>query len=361
MSSNHDNDDLEVELLFNKKKTISESVSDFSLHSGTPGVQDEKEGSVIDIGRTQSQGHHHNRNDDEISLISSSSRSRNNRHHSEHSYSRRNDDRDNGHSNEDINNAKRNLIYQLERLEKKGIKLPRKLTMANTLDEIRLEYDRVKRDREVDVSVQFQRKMLMAFVTGAEMLNNKFDPFDVKLDGWSETVNDSITDYDDIFEELYEKYKGKTNIPPELKLLFTLGGSAVMFHITKKMFSSSLPGFDQVMKQNPNLMKQFATATMNTMASQNETGSGAANFFGMFNGAGQDQPRSQQPVQSQMRGPSNIDDILKEVNTNDKQNDRIEISSTVSQSEITDLPDDASVAGLFNKKKQPRKRRVLNI
>ena len=31
---------------------------------------------------------------------------------------------------------------------------------------------------------KFQGKMLMAMITGMEFLNNKFDPFDVKLDGW---------------------------------------------------------------------------------------------------------------------------------------------------------------------------------
>ena len=38
--------------------------------------------------------------------------------------------------------------------------------------------------------------MLMACVTGIEFLNGKFDPFDLKLDGWSESVHDGINDYD---------------------------------------------------------------------------------------------------------------------------------------------------------------------
>ena len=32
---------------------------------------------------------------------------------------------------------------------------------------------------------------------GLEFLNNKFDPFDVKLDGWSEQINENIDDYDE--------------------------------------------------------------------------------------------------------------------------------------------------------------------
>ena len=49
--------------------------------------------------------------------------------------------------------------------------------------------------------------MLVACVTGIEFLNNKFDPFDVKSGGWSESVHENVNDYDDVFEELHEKYK----------------------------------------------------------------------------------------------------------------------------------------------------------
>ena len=40
----------------------------------------------------------------------------------------------------------------------------------------------------------------MAAITGLEFLNNKFDPFDVKLDGWSESINENIIDYEDSVE-----------------------------------------------------------------------------------------------------------------------------------------------------------------
>ena len=75
------------------------------------------------------------------------------------------------------------------------------------------EYERIKKKREVENSVKFSRKMLMVYVTGIEFLNGRFDPFDIKLDGWSESVHENINDYDDIFEELYEKYKFKLRLP----------------------------------------------------------------------------------------------------------------------------------------------------
>ena len=51
--------------------------------------------------------------------------------------------------------------------------------------------------------------MLMAFVSGLEFLNNRFDPFDLKLDGWAESVNENLEEYDDVFGELHQKYGSK--------------------------------------------------------------------------------------------------------------------------------------------------------
>ena len=111
---------------------------------------------------------------------------------------------------------------------------------------------------------------MMAAITGLEYLNNKFDPFDIKLDGWSESVNENIYDYDEVFEELSEKYGGQSEMSPEIKLLMMLGGSAFMFHLTNTMFKSSIPGMDDIMKQNPDLMKQFAQAAVGSIG-KNDT------------------------------------------------------------------------------------------
>jgi hypothetical protein len=137
--------------------------------------------------------------------------------------------------------------------------------------------------------------MLMAAVTGLEYLNNRFDPFDVKLDGWAEQLNENIDDYDEIFGELHEKYKSKAKMAPELKLLFQLGGSAIMVHMTNTMFKSSLPGMDEIMRQNPELAQQFTQAAVNTMS---QSSPGLGNFMGNFMpGANRD------PPPNSMRGP----------------------------------------------------------
>ena len=160
-------------------------------------------------------------------------------------------------------------LQKLEAIEKKGVHLTKKYSMESSLLEMKGEYESHVEIREKSNSVKFQGKMLMAMITGVEFLNNRFDPFDIKLDGWSEQINENIEDYDEVFAELHEKYQSKASMAPELKLLFQLGGSAMMVHMTNSMFKSSMPGMDDIMRQNPELMQQFTQAAVNSMGDSN--------------------------------------------------------------------------------------------
>jgi hypothetical protein len=244
-------------------------------------------------------------------------------------------------THQEIMNEKYELLYKLEALKKKGVKLPRDFTIESNLEDMRYNYEKVTSDMEHLAGVKVARKMLLAISTGVEFLNTKFDPFNIKLEGWSESIHENINDYDEVFEELYEKYKSNTKMAPELRLLFMVGGSAFMFHLTNSMFKNSLPGMGDILKQNPDLMKQFAGAAMNTMGQSNP---GAAKFMGMANpglfGGGmnteqpapqarmqrpQTMPRGQpssmniprsggQPMPMRdMRPPSGVDDIINEL------------------------------------------------
>ena len=154
-------------------------------------------------------------------------------------------------------NEKRELIYQIDRLESKGFRLPFKFSMESDLEEMRTEYNKIVREKEIDASIRFQRKMMMAFVTGTEYLNTRYDPVSARLEGWSEQVHENINDYDDIFEELHHKYKSSgKKMSPELRLFISLSGSAFMFHLTNRMFKESpLPNVQNVLKSNPDLNK----------------------------------------------------------------------------------------------------------
>lgn len=191
---------------------------------------------------------------------------------------------------EELLREKFKLLRKLEELEARGINLTKKYTMESSMLEMKGEYETHVEERERGNSKKFQSKMLLACITGLEFLNNKFDPFDLKLDGWSEQVNENIDEYDDIFSELHEKYKSKAQMAPELKLLFQLGGSAIMLHMTNTMFKSALPGMDDIMRQNPELMQQFTQAAVNSMSgsagSSSQQRSGFGNFMNDIVGSG---------------------------------------------------------------------------
>ena len=188
-----------------------------------------------------------------------------------------------GLSYEDVQKAKFDLLCKFERLRDKGVKVPKMFSMSSDYDEMKYEYDRLIHQRKMANSVKMQRQMLVTFCSGLTFLNEKFDPLGLKLEGFDEHVNDNIGDYDDVFEELYEKYKESANMAPELKLLMTLGGSAFMYHLSNSVFKSAMPNPSDILKQNPELMRQFQAAAMGSVAQSNP---GFANFMGGMMGGG---------------------------------------------------------------------------
>lgn len=163
-----------------------------------------------------------------------------------------------------VEDEKADLLNKIARLEKKGIITNERLNMHSSIQDIRSEVKRMSYSIEVDASVRFQRRILIACVTGIEFLNKRYNPLDIYLEGWSESIMDGIDDYDDVFEELYVKYRGKAKMAPELKLMMMLGGSATMFHLTHSMFKSAMPQMNDVIKQNPDLVRNMMAAVANT-------------------------------------------------------------------------------------------------
>jgi hypothetical protein len=171
-----------------------------------------------------------------------------------------------------IEDEKADLLNKITRLNKKGVQSSQRLSIFSDIDEIRTEYKRMTYSIEVERSIKFQRRMLVACVTGLEFLNDKFDPFDVELNGWSQNTMENIEDYDGVFEELYAKYRTKISVAPEVKLIMMVGGSAMMFHLTNSMFKAAVPNPTQVMQQNPDLMRNMMDAVQR---SQGGAGPGA--------------------------------------------------------------------------------------
>jgi len=230
-------------------------------------------------------------------------------------------------SKEEILKEKFQILQKLQTLQNKGVSLSKHYTMESSMDEMKGEYEYICSERERKNSVQFQSKILSTFITGVEFLNSKFDPFDIKLDGLSESIQENIEDYDEIFSELAEKYKSKAKMAPELKLMFQLASAGIMVHMTNTMFKSSIPGMDDIMRQNPDLMNQFTKVATQSMEKSNP---GVSKFVNEF------QPKERRPDMSRpdMNGPENINSILNGIkkNVNMEKNE-----SLVSLEDVSDM------------------------
>jgi len=168
----------------------------------------------------------------------------------------------NGYSS--VDDEKADLLNKLTRLEKKGYSINKKLNAYSPVQDLRTEVKRIMYSIEVEQSVKFSRRSLIACVTGLEFLNKRYNPLEIQLDGWSESIMENVDDYDGVFEELHNKYKGKMEVAPEVKLLMMLGGSAMMFHLTNSMFKAAVPNVNDILKQNPGLAASMVDAVKNS-------------------------------------------------------------------------------------------------
>jgi hypothetical protein len=273
-----------------------------------------------------------------------------------------------GMSQEDEIRKKQEYITKLQRLDANGIKGLR-MTMTNSLEEIKSEYDKLTDSRNLEASIRFQRNALMTFVTGVEMVNDKFGnklPIKPRLKGWSESVHTNIEDFDEIFEELYDLYKDSAKMHPMVRLVGTLGVSATMYHLTNSMAErSGIPGMGDLLNENPELRAQFAAAAAAKMGGLGQFMNAASGMPGMGPGmmppgmmggpapmgsgfarppptpprtgasgrapmnsvdefAGPEGPRARR----EMRGPVGVDDVLKAFEAERNMQQNVSIASS---------------------------------
>ena len=174
---------------------------------------------------------------------------------------------------------KRAMIQKLEEWYEKGlIKHNSRFTMESSFEEVEDEYETAMDEKRKKDSVKLQGWWFMTFVNSIEYANAAFNPFDLKLDGWGEQISEDIDSYEEIFSELHEKYKGG-KLAPELSLLLRLGFSASVVHFTNNALSSATPGFNDVIRQSPELMKMFTNATVSSMSQKSPGFAFASNLM----------------------------------------------------------------------------------
>ena len=261
----------------------------------------------IRIGDHHSNGHDHDQNDHR-SFFNTSGWNHDTDARSDHSYGHRE-----RFSPEDVLRQKKEILHQFKRLQLKGIYVGKgsEFTLDTSLEEMKYEYERIRTERDTDSAVKMLRSVLTASVNFCEFANERYNPYKLNLDGWSGNVADSLSDYDDVFEELHAKYATHVRVPPEIKLIGMVVGSGIMTHFTNSIMSSStIPNVDEILRTDPDLRRQFGAAAAQKTAEKN---AGFGDILNMVNNLGGNIPTRQpkSPVQRrEMKGPTGIDELL---------------------------------------------------
>ena len=176
---------------------------------------------------------------------------------------------DAGFSNLDANSqrmARMEKYAELISIKRSGITLTKEYNINSDYTEMCFEVDYWTNHQKKKDAVELGKSFLVNSISALEFLNESYDPFGLKLKGWSESVELNKDSYQTVFEELYEKYKmSGRKLEPELKLLFMVSASAASFHASKKM-AESMPGLDSVLQNNPDLMAKLQGAINNQIS-----------------------------------------------------------------------------------------------
>lgn len=142
---------------------------------------------------------------------------------------------------------KTQLLFELNRLDPVTA---RKYSYRSSIDEIRFDLERIKNGLLATQAINKCRDITFFVSKGLETVNQRYNPY-LNLTGWSESLLVDLMsgNYDDVFLELYQKYGKAVDPPPEVRLLFLIGSSAVMYHYVNSLSNhlqpSSAPQHDQ--------------------------------------------------------------------------------------------------------------------
>lgn len=161
---------------------------------------------------------------------------------------------------------KYDMLRKFERLQKLGVPIRKRFTMDSPLDEMRMELDFIKKERDMDASI---KQFSQWFVTGMSAMEwssknvNAVKMFGLQLDGLSESAQMNVGDLEEDFEELYELYGDSMKVHPLVKIPMRVAVMVYMVHLTNQMAQKApIPNIQDILRQNPEIGRQLAGAAM---------------------------------------------------------------------------------------------------
>ena len=157
---------------------------------------------------------------------------------------------------------------ELLSIKRSGITLTKEYTLHSEYEEMCFEVEYWNNYQSKSDGVDLGKNFMVNAITALEFMNESYDPFGLKLKGWSEQIELNKDSYSSVFGELYDKYKSSgKKMEPEIKLVLMISASAASFHASKKM-AESLPGLDSVLQGNPELLSKLQGVINNNISNQ---------------------------------------------------------------------------------------------
>lgn len=154
---------------------------------------------------------------------------------------------------EDIQAKKAYYLTQINRYQELGVKNFRLLDMSHDINEISAEYHRIKYDYDSQQAIKTCRMFMINGVNLLETADNKFNVIG-DLQGIAIHTETNISIYDDIFVELYQKYKDSLKMSPEMRLVMTFGMTLTQFKMSQMMTKSAKQQQEQALYETINKM-----------------------------------------------------------------------------------------------------------
>jgi hypothetical protein len=175
-------------------------------------------------------------------------------------------------SEEALLKEKYELLRKFERLSKLGVPMRKRFTIDSPIEEMKLELEFIKREKSMDATI---KQFSEWFVTGMSALEwgsknvTMLRAFGLQLDGLSESAQMNVVDLEDDFEELAEMYGDSMKMHPLVRIPLRTCMMVYMVHLTNQMTRKApIPNIDDIMKQNPDIARQLASAAMQQQTQQ---------------------------------------------------------------------------------------------
>lgn len=253
----------------------------------------------------------------------------------------------------EIKLKKIDMLRKLSELKSKGYELSKEYNFNSSLTEMEYEYDLLRSYVDKRNGVKMYKSILTNGAAFIEFFNEKYDPFEFELQGWSEHMSIEIDSYEEVIEELYEKYKGSARgVSPEVKLMFFIFASGAAFHYSKSTLGKAVglgkPGFVANIMKPKNNQRFVSQQELNLQNLRNRNQQMAQPQTmqqtqpvrmpagvtqapqvpqNMFN-------QSQQLPKQQVKIPSNVNNILQKLKAQKEQNNRVVSETTINSSEM---------------------------